>query len=69
MRTRQNVNLYFIYIFQIRKDIFEKTKENRNFSLDNGERGFGKEIKDLDNKKAISKNIHNEKIINFKVYI
>jgi len=48
----------------------DKSKENRNLSLgnkENTERGFGKEIKDFENKKYLSKNGNNEKLFNLLV--
>ena len=69
MRTRQNVIIIFNNKKQIRKEIFEKSKENRNFSLGNNERGFGKEIRDFENKKNISKIGLKEKSLNLKVLI
>ena len=66
MRTRQNVNFYFLKN-QIKKEIFEKNKENRNFSLGNQERAFGKEIKNVEFKKMATKNAINDKFSILKV--
>lgn len=50
-----------------KENLNNKNREVRNFSVGNGERIFGKEIKNLDMKKNANKNNNQEKFLVIKV--